>query len=235
MFEEKNPQNPNGLEDMFAKTATPQPRPGNVPVPPPGSAPFPSTRPPLRSQLPPQPGMPSADMNMPPRPVPMSPSSGGVGRKMVTLIIVLLVLAVIGFGGWLAYEKFFAKGKGVPAVDSGNTEKTNTNTSTEGKLPVNDAPGEENRGGPTEEEPTASKTQDTDGDGLTDEEEATVKTNIKTVDTDEDGLFDYEEVKIYRTDPLNRDTDKDGYIDSAEVINGYNPLGAGRLFQVPQQ
>ncbi|MBS4033286.1 MAG: hypothetical protein KGZ85_02370 [Ignavibacterium sp.] len=65
---------------------------------------------------------------------------------------------------------------------------------------------------------------DTDGDGLTDEEELTLGTSINNTDTDSDGLFDFEEVKIYGTDPLNPDTDGDGYLDGEEVKAGYNPL-----------
>lgn len=58
---------------------------------------------------------------------------------------------------------------------------------------------------------------DTDGDGLTDEEEATIGTNPRIKDTDGDGLTDGEEVKQYKTDPLNPDTDFDGLKDGAEV------------------
>ncbi len=47
---------------------------------------------------------------------------------------------------------------------------------------------------------------DTDGDGLTDDEEIAMKTNV-----------------------LEIDTDKDGYLDLAEIKSGYSPLGAGRL------
>jgi hypothetical protein len=47
-------------------------------------------------------------------------------------------------------------------------------------------------------------------------------------DTDQDGIPDYIE-KIIGTDPLNSDTDGDGYLDGEEIENGYNPLGPGRL------
>lgn len=70
---------------------------------------------------------------------------------------------------------------------------------------------------------------DSDVDGLTDDEEATAGTNINIIDTDGDGLSDYEEVKIYQTNPLNADSDGDTYPDGAEVRNGYNPNGSGKL------
>ncbi len=77
--------------------------------------------------------------------------------------------------------------------------------------------------------------QDSDSDGLTDEEEVKLGTAINNADTDGDGLLDREEVEVYKTDPLNPDTDSDGYLDGQEVRNGYNPKGEGRLFpQKPQ-
>src|SRR3989339_212955 len=73
---------------------------------------------------------------------------------------------------------------------------------------------------------------DTDQDGLTDEEELGLGLNINKNDSDDDGLFDREELRVYKTDPLNKDTDGDGYLDGAEVKNGFNPNGAGRLYDI---
>ncbi|MDD4059808.1 MAG: OmpA family protein [Kiritimatiellae bacterium] len=59
---------------------------------------------------------------------------------------------------------------------------------------------------------------DTDGDGLTDDEEVHIyKTDPNNPDTDGDGLKDGEEVHKYKTDPLNPDTDGDGLKDGEEV------------------
>ncbi len=67
---------------------------------------------------------------------------------------------------------------------------------------------------------------DTDGDGLTDAEEAELGTNPTNPDTDEDGLFDGEEVREGGpgTDPTKYDTDGDGFGDNQEVVNGSDPL-----------
>ena len=43
-------------------------------------------------------------------------------------------------------------------------------------------------------------------------------------DSDYDGLSDYAEINVYHTNPNNPDTDGDGYLDSAEVLIGSNPL-----------
>jgi hypothetical protein len=44
------------------------------------------------------------------------------------------------------------------------------------------------------------------------------------INSDNDDLSDYEEIYIYHTDPNNKDTDGDGYLDSEEVRNGFSPL-----------
>jgi len=92
---------------------------------------------------------------------------------------------------------------------------------------------------------------DSDGDGLSDEDEINIYfTDPYDSDTDDDGLDDYEEVFLegdgfitdpndpdtdgdelndydewtYGTDPTNPDTDGDGYPDGLEVANGWDPL-----------
>ncbi len=65
---------------------------------------------------------------------------------------------------------------------------------------------------------------DTDGDGLTDDEEAVLGTDPLNPDTDFDGLLDGEEVNVYGTDPTNPDTDGGTIGDGVEVANGTDPL-----------
>ncbi len=48
---------------------------------------------------------------------------------------------------------------------------------------------------------------------------------ITRSDIDQDGLFDEEE-PLYRTDPLNKDTDGDGFLDGEEVAAGCSPISA---------
>ena len=47
------------------------------------------------------------------------------------------------------------------------------------------------------------------------------------LDTDGDGLTDQQEIQIYHTDPHNPDTDGDGYSDGIEIKRGYSPLVPG--------
>ncbi|MBI3258136.1 MAG: OmpA family protein [Ignavibacteriae bacterium] len=58
---------------------------------------------------------------------------------------------------------------------------------------------------------------DTDGDGISDEEEEKMGTNPYSADTDGDGITDYNEIYMSKTDPFSVDTDKDGLSDSKET------------------
>ncbi|MCP4356603.1 MAG: protein kinase [Chloroflexi bacterium] len=74
---------------------------------------------------------------------------------------------------------------------------------------------------------------DPDGDGLTNEEETNLGTNLEKADTDGDGLLDGDEinadrVKRYGTDPINPDTDNDGLSDGEEVNGNPNASGAAQ-------
>ncbi|WP_053233767.1 hypothetical protein [Sandaracinus amylolyticus] len=77
---------------------------------------------------------------------------------------------------------------------------------------------------------------DSDGDGLLDSAESgglggcrarnsddDAIADYLDNDSDNDGLSDREETERYETDPLNPDSDGDGYIDVAEVATGHDP------------
>lgn len=74
---------------------------------------------------------------------------------------------------------------------------------------------------------------DQDRDGVSAEVEKEYGISDSNSDSDNDGLTDYEEVYYWFTDPTVADTDHDGFKDSAEIINGYNPAGIGKLEKVP--
>lgn len=75
---------------------------------------------------------------------------------------------------------------------------------------------------------------DSDGDGLTDEDELkNYHTNPFQSDSDVDELSDREEVQVYKTDPNKNDSDGDTFLDGKEVQNGYNPNGTGKLLVIP--
>ena len=66
-------------------------------------------------------------------------------------------------------------------------------------------------------------TLDSDGDGLTYDEETSYGTDAADADTDGDGLSDGDEVDTYGSDPLAVDSDSDGLDDADEVTYGTDP------------
>jgi hypothetical protein len=76
---------------------------------------------------------------------------------------------------------------------------------------------------------------DSDGDGLTDAEEDTNlngrqdanETNAKAKDSDGDGWSDGYERKVAGTDPLDRDSDRDGVVDSLDTCHDVDGDGLG--------
>jgi len=65
-------------------------------------------------------------------------------------------------------------------------------------------------------------TKDTDNDGLSDDLENYIGTNITKNDTDGDGLSDYQEKVIFNYNPLEKDSDNDGINDGDEDHDGDN-------------
>lgn len=68
----------------------------------------------------------------------------------------------------------------------------------------------------------ATAAADSDGDGMSDADEAIFGSDPASADTDGDGLLDGEEA-LAGTDPLASDTDEDGYSDFDELETGHSP------------
>lgn len=236
MFDQsiQSPNQPE-VEDIFAEAD----KPGNA-LPPP---PRPQSRPiePLRGpQLSPDPGMsPPASSVMPPplnAPPEFETKNGIKPKPFIIGGVVLLILVLIGGGVWFFFFRKTAvpidlNKDGVPAqveVPNLQLDEPAPETAVEPEAMIETET-------EIETEPEAIRPIDTDGDGLTDEEEITLGTNVANPDSDSDLLFDKEERDVYGSDPLNSDTDGDGYADGSEVRNGYNPAGSGRLFEIPIQ
>jgi hypothetical protein len=153
-------------------------------------------------------------------------------KKILFLAILIIAVILIIFGVFWILKK----------IDSSLNEAPPVNQNQE--VAVDETNQEENRilPLPAEEDITPNAnlffpseelmSLDSDQDGLSDEEESAIGTSSNNIDTDNDGLFDREEVRVYKTNPLVSDTDGDGYSDGDEVKNGYNPAGAGKLYEI---
>lgn len=168
--------------------------------------------------------------------------------KSFKIILLLVGLAILVLGGYIAYSKFFTTD--TPVATSTPVKKTTTPATSTPKaetpkaetpapvvipdipgvnVPATSTLGATNTPIEATNTPIVKAPVDSDVDGLTDEEEIAAGSNPNLIDTDNDGLSDYEEVKIYKTNPVKVDTDGDGYLDGAEVKSGYNPNGSGKL------
>lgn len=153
-------------------------------------------------------------------------ASDSIGKikKLLVLGAIILGLALAAYGCYWAYSNF---GKGILAPAGEETAGEETSNVGEGEQET-----VENSGNAEEAAPAALQPKDSDEDGLTDEEEEQLGTVSGSVDSDNDNLFDREEVKVYKTDPLNPDTDGDGHKDGDEVKAGYDPKGPGKLYDI---
>ncbi|MBI4427129.1 MAG: hypothetical protein HY569_01430 [Candidatus Magasanikbacteria bacterium] len=206
-----------------------------------------------------QPDKPAIDYGAPPRQpasAPMAASEApemykikepALTRGLITIVIVLVVVAILGGGGWWIYGSFI---KTDNSLDLGTGIQSPLITTEEAVV----APSEEEPlvtvGGETAGAESAvpsaatdvvddqilfGEPVDKDGDNLDDLKEAELGTDPANWDTDNDGLGDGDEILIWQTDPLNPDSDGDSYLDGAEVKNGYNPKGPGKIFEPPKE
>lgn len=211
----KEPEDILGTPPKSSVSSTPPPR--TMPTVPSGAP-----KPPAPPVVTPSPAPSRPAMPAPPAPVTMEKPS----RSWIRVVLFLAVLGGLGVGvyffiikGGLSLFKFNQEAITVPQAQT---------------LPPPPPTVPETPPSPPPPPPPQAPL-DSDGDGLTDEDEAGLGTEPLTADTDGDGLLDNEEVRIYKSDPLNSDTDDDSFKDGDEVKAGYNPIGPGRLFQVPIQ
>ena len=134
-------------------------------------------------------------------------------RRLTSIAIIILSVMVVGsiaLGGWWFFQN-------MTSPESLPETTTNQNV-TDTELPSVDTTNA-----------AVVEVTDSDSDGLNDQEEAAFGTDPNQADTDGDGVNDKQEV-IYYTNPTNADTDGDSYPDGAEIEQGYDPRGPGRLY-----
>jgi hypothetical protein len=169
---------------------------------------------------------------LPNQAIPMDKKQGM--KKVLIFVIMIIAVVIIIFGVFWILKKIDSSLSGTPktienqeTVQNQIPENTVDDSIVSPPLPKPEVTAKD-----LFFPPEAPTVLDSDQDGLTDEEENILGTDINNIDTDGDGLFDREEVKVYKTNPLVVDTDGDGYSDGDEVKNGYNPTGAGKLYEI---
>jgi hypothetical protein len=217
---------------------TPPPIPGDTPQAE-SSSPSPSPQPTPRKDLddifsdttdtspPPVPEKPAAfrpmekEPGIAPAPITNeAPTPSRISGKRLPIVIIIGFF-VFTIGGYAAYKVFIG---GITE----SIEPTAEPAVITPEVPTNPAVPAQ----PQPTQPSANELKDSDNDGLTDQEERDIGSDVNNQDTDSDGLYDREEVRVYKTNPLIADTDGDGYLDGVEVEGNYNPKGSGRLYEI---
>ena len=246
MFEDINNKNNapgnlpvGGVEDMFAETDKALgPKPSASPTTPASAMEARKLQPkaaPLSAVGPAVPAEPSITV-MPEKAVELNKIKGpSLARNLMIFLIVAIGVSILFGGSWLVYN-LFVKSPSVtsefelpPAGPSPVFEEPTAKTETTTVLP------EAAAGVIDEEAVLFGEPLDTDADGLSDNRERELGTNPNDWDIDNDELSDGDEVLIWKSDPLNPDTDGDGFLDGGEVRNGYSPVGSGKIFEINQE
>ena len=141
----------------------------------------------------------------------------------------IVIVIVAGIAGYLMLSQSSSNNGSIANTNKTNSSvnsqkaNVNTNTNTAETSNVNTA----------EANVSQKITNDTDGDGLINEDEAKAGTDSKNPDTDGDNLSDREEVKVWKTNPLKADTDGDGYNDGEEIKTLNDPkVPGGKLLDL---
>lgn len=158
-------------------------------------------------------------------------------KNIMIAVIVLVGVGILAGGSWLVYTMFVK-----PSDDTGEfVLPENIDQMIEEKTTTTTNPSEENTvqnnipNAQVDDSILFGEQTDSDADNLTDNREKELGTNPNSWDSDSDEVSDGDEVLVWKSNPLNRDTDGDGYTDGAEITNGFNPVGPGKIFDIPQQ
>lgn len=128
---------------------------------------------------------------------------------MKKILFILIALIVVGGGVWWFW---FRSTPPISPVEQNPNQRTSSSTVQKEVEPIVD------------EFPN-----DKDRDGLDDQKEKELGLSNREFDTDGDGISDKDELERTKTNPLDKDTDKDGFSDGFEILKGYNPNGPGKL------
>ena len=154
-------------------------------------------------------------------------------RPSFIIVGVIVIVIVAGIAGYIMLSQGPSKTDNLAGVNTNiNSQKTNINAVNNSNISPN-ANSAINANSTVSVNGSSKITNDTDGDGLTNEDEAKSGTDPKNPDTDGDNLSDREEVKTWKTNPLKADTDGDGYNDGEEIKTLNDPkVPGGKLLDL---
>ena len=162
-----------------------------------------------------------------------------LAKNLMIFFIVIVGFSIFGGGSWLVYSLFIKdtppEEQIVGTEDFEPVVQEEVIEEEDDALFINEPTGDEQLGDRImEDEVLFGEPVDTDADNLSNDIELEIGLDPNNWDSDKDGLSDGDEVLVWRSNPLKSDTDGDGYDDGAEVKNGYNPIGPGRIFNSAQ-
>jgi hypothetical protein len=135
-----------------------------------------------------------------------APAAPGSKKWLLIPVAAVVLIAVAGVGAWLYIRSLKKPAAPQPAV----TLPTEPEPQPEPQPVPEPQPAPEPEPAPAEPEPEPQPEPE--------------PAPTATLDADNDGLTDEEET-VFGTDPQKADSDADGFSDSVEVINLYNPAG----------
>lgn len=179
---------------------------------------------------------PSTDQLVPPAtpaPAPYALKEPKLGKFIFRMVLLVIVVFVVIGLLWAVFAFFSGNddgGDATPIVDDGNQILFDFD---EGDDVVDDTTPVDTGRGDSDDAILFGQPLDTDADGLTDSREQELGTDADNWDSDSDQLSDGDEVIIWKTDPLDPDTDGDSFLDGQEIKAGYSPSGPGKIFEPP--
>ncbi|MFH0818867.1 MAG: hypothetical protein V1898_02645 [Patescibacteria group bacterium] len=178
-----------------------------------------------------------------------SVAHGSKASWIIIAVIIVAVVAILGGAGYLIYSNIPSGTDAIVSNENSNentnqqansnensntnnedstNKNSNKNTNTNSNDNVNKNNSKVNSNTNTNTNNNNNTNTNTNENTNTASEPKTTKKVVIAQDKDIDGLSVAEE-KIYGTKVDKPDTDADGYKDGSEIINGYNPAGAGTI------
>lgn len=154
---------------------------------------------------------------------------GGKNSKILFIVIAVIVVGILIAAGIFVFQKYISpKSENTNLIVVNNTNNANQNTNLNQNINQNI-----NQNANKNTNANLNLNLFNMNNAANQNGNLNISVIPSSKDSDLDGLTDVEET-LYGTEPQKADTDGDSYADGQEIINGYNPLGTGRLEDMPE-